>query len=318
MMVALAALEEGLIEPDEIIVCKGFIEVGNRRFHDWKRGGHGKVDLIKSLQQSCDVYYYEIAQRVGIEKITAMARRFGLGQRFSLPLSAVAAGLTPTKAWKKRNRGESWLIGDTLNSGIGQGFVLASPLQLSVMTARLASGRMVEPRIVKTINGVETASSTGAPLGVSPENLDLVRQGMFAVSNTRRGTAYRSRIEAEGYFLAGKTGTSQVRGITMAQRAAGLAKSKDVPWEERDHALFVAYAPADQPPKIAVSVVVEHGGGGSTAAAPVARDIILQALYDGLPPLSAYPAAQRRSIEAMRENLNLREETTARQGRIKT
>ena len=318
MMVALAALKDGLITPEETIFCKGFIKVGNRRFHCWKRGGHGKVDLRKSLQQSCDVYYYELAQRVGIENITAMARRFGLGQRFKLPLSAVAAGLTPTKAWKQRKRGEDWLIGDTLNSAIGQGFVLASPLQLAVMTARLSTGRTVMPRVIKTINGVETELAEGDLLGVPEEHLRLVREGMFAVSNSRRGTAYRSRVAADGFRIAGKTGTSQVRSITMAQRAAGLDKNKDIPWEERDHALFVAFAPADAPPRIAVSVVVEHGGGGSTAAAPVARDIVLQALYGGLPPLSAYPAEQRRSVEKMRENLDLRQETTQSQGRIKT
>jgi penicillin-binding protein 2 len=318
MMVALAALEDGLISPEETVTCYGSITLGKRRFHCWKRGGHGKVDLLKSLQQSCDVYYYEVAQRVGIEKITEMARRFGLGQRFKLPMSAVAAGLTPTKDWKIAKRGEDWLIGDTLNSGIGQGFVLASPLQLAVMTARIASGRAIEPRVIKTINGIETPLRGGGSLGVSEEHLKMVRAGMFAVSNSRRGTAYRSRIAEQGYVMAGKTGTSQVRSITKAERAAGVTKNKDLPWERRDHALFVAFAPADAPPKYAVSVVVEHGGGGSTAAAPVARDIMLQALYGGLPPLSAYPTSQRRAIEEMRSKLELRDTTQTRERPVKT
>ncbi len=305
MVVALAALEEGLIEPDEIIRCNGFITLGKRRFHCWKRGGHGKVDLNKSLQQSCDVFYYTIAERVGIEKITAMARKFGLGQRHDLPMSGIAAGLAPTKSWKLENRGKEWLIGDTLNSGIGQGFVLASPLQLAVMTARLASGRALVPRLIKTVDGIENTAPEAPLLDVDPAHLDLVRAGMFAVSNSQRGTAYRSRIAEAEYQMAGKTGTSQVRNITKAERQAGVTKNRDLPWERRDHALFVAFAPMDAP-QVAVSVVVEHGGGGSTAAAPIARDIVLQALYGGLPPLTAYPAAQRRQIEELQQSLELR------------
>ena len=317
MVVALAALEEGVIDPEEIIRCNGFVTLGRRRFHCWKRGGHGKVDLKKSLQQSCDVFYYTIAERVGIEKITAMARKLGLGQRYKLPLSGIAAGLAPTKAWKMEKRGEDWLVGDTLNSGIGQGFVLASPLQLAVMTARIASGRVIQPRLIKTINGVETPAPEAPPLDIDPLHLDMVREGMFAVSNSQRGTAYRSRIAEAEYRMAGKTGTSQVRNITKAEREAGVTKNRDLPWERRDHALFVAFAPM-QAPRVAVSVVVEHGGGGSTAAAPIARDIVLQALYGGLPPLTAYPAAQRRQIEELREKMDLRAPGTSQAPAVKT
>jgi len=317
MMVALAALEAGVITPDEIIKCKGYVKLGNRRFYDWKRGGHGNVNLEKSLQQSCDVYYYEIAQRVGIEKISEMARRFGLGAKHKLPLSGVAAGLMPTKAWKREHRSEDWLIGDTLNSGIGQGFVLASPLQLSLMVARLASGRALVPRLIKTINGVETEITGGESLGINENYLRMVRGGMNAVSNSARGTAYRSRIIEDGFQLAGKTGTSQVRSITKAERAKGVIKNKDLPWERRDHALFVAYAPVENP-RFAVSVVVEHGGGGSTTAAPIARDILLQAEFGGLPPLSAYPSSERGKVRKIRETLELRDPATTAPRRIKT
>ncbi len=323
MIVALAALEEGVIDLEEQIKCIGFKQLGNRRFHCWKRGGHGKVNLHKSLQQSCDVFYYEIAERVGIEKISAMARRLGLGSKFELPMSAIAGGLTPTKAWKAEwasksdDRNSDWLIGDTLNSGIGQGFVLASPLQLAVMTARLASGNAVVPTLIKTVNGVEVETTEATSLGLNKDHLRAVREGMFAVSNSERGTAYRSRIEENELRMAGKTGTSQVRNITVAERAAGVIRNADLPWKRRDHALYVAYAPFEAP-EIAVSVVVEHGGGGSVAAAPIARDIMLQALHGGLPPLASYPSSQRGTIQTMREGLTLRDPATVSDGRIKT
>ena len=314
MVVALAALEAGVIDPEEIITCRGFIEVGNRRFHCWKRGGHGRVDLQKSLTESCDVYFYEIAERVGIDKIAEMARRFGLGQHFSLPISAVADGLIPNKAWKLRKYNSDWLVGDTLNSGIGQGFVLTSPLQLAVMTARLASGTAVTPRLVKSSDSVDIPVPEAAALDIDPEHLALMRQGMFGVSNTRKGTAYSSRIAADNIQVAGKTGTSQVRNITTAERAAGVTRNEDLPWDRRDHALFVSFAPFDAP-RVACAVVVEHGGGGSTVAAPIARDVVLQALYGGLPPLSAYPASQRGTIETRQKKLILRDPATLTDGR---
>ena len=302
MVTALAALEEGVIGPGETVTCWGKIEVYNRNFHCWKRAGHGKVDLLKSLEQSCDIYYYEIAQRVGIDKIAEMARRLGLGEKHDLPLSAVAQGLIPNKAWKLENRGADWVVGDSLNAGIGQGFVLASPLQLAVMTSRLATGRAVVPRLVRSINGVDQPIAEQAPLGISSSNLAAVRQGMYAVVNARRGTAGRSKITGDEFRMAGKTGTSQVRNITKAERARGVTRNEDLPWERRDHALFVAYAPAENP-RYAVSVVVEHGGGGSTAAAPIARDVMLQTLYGGTPPLSAYPSSQRGTIRSRQKEI---------------
>ena len=304
MVTALAALEHGEIDADETISCGGFTELANRRFHCWKRGGHGRMNLRNSLKQSCDVYYYELAQRVGVERMTAMARRLGLGVRHPVPMSAVAQGLTPTKAWKAENRGRDWVIGDSLNASIGQGLVLASPLQLAVMTARLATGRAVEPRLVRAVDGKETPSGGGEPLGLSKAAMDYVRDGMFAVSNESGGTAYRTRIADREKRMAGKTGTSQVRNITAAERRAGVTRNEDLPWERRDHALFVGFAPFDNP-RYAVSVVVEHGGGGSVAAAPIARDIMLAAQFGGVPPLSAYPQAQRGRIRSALEALPL-------------
>ncbi|WP_347310840.1 penicillin-binding protein 2 [Defluviimonas sp. SAOS-178_SWC] len=304
MVTALAALEAGVIGTGETVYCRGFTELGNRRFHCWKRAGHGHVDLNRSLEQSCDVFYYEVAQRVGIDKIAAMARRLGIGERFDLPMSAISEGLAPNRDWKIKKYGKDWLVGDTLNAGIGQGYVLASPLQLAVMSARIASGRAVQPRLLRAVNGEEVAVPDAPELGIEPGILRAVRGGMFAVSNSRRGTAYGSRVVDDAMRMAGKTGTSQVRNITAAERARGVVSNDDLPWERRDHALFVSYAPFDAP-RVAVSVVVEHGGGGSTAAAPIARDIVLQALSDGFPPLTAYPESQRARIKSEREKLQL-------------
>ncbi|MEM9049564.1 MAG: penicillin-binding protein 2 [Pseudomonadota bacterium] len=299
MIVALAALEEGVVQPGETVWCPGHMDVGDRRFHCWRRGGHGKMDLQDSLRQSCDVYYYEIARRVGIEKITAMARRLGLGERHDLPLPAISEGLTPTKDWKMRVHGQPWLLGDSVNAGIGQGYVLASPLQLSVMTARLATGRAITPRLIRAIDGQPLSPAEAPPLDIAPASLAQIRRAMSSVVNERRGTAFAARILGQRR-MAGKTGTSQVRRITEAERRAGVFRNEDLPWERRDHALFVAYAPLEAP-RYALSVVVEHGGGGSTAAAPIARDILLRALYGPRPPLEVYPPALRRDIEERRE-----------------
>ncbi|MGB0660550.1 MAG: penicillin-binding protein 2 [Mangrovicoccus sp.] len=306
MVTALAALEAGVIGPEGTVWCPGHLTAGGRRFHCWKRGGHGHMNLHNSLMQSCDVYYYDVAQKVGIDRITAMARKLGLGTRYPLPMSAVAGGLTPTKAWKAARRGQDWVIGDTLNASIGQGFVLASPLQLAVMTARIASGRSVEPRLVKSIDGIEQGDGQAPSLDISRRHLDVVREAMYAVSNNRRGTAYRSRVIDDTMRLAGKTGTSQVRNISKAERARGVFRNEDLPWERRDHALFVGYAPA-RAPRYAAAVVVEHGGGGSTAAAPIARDVLLRAMAGTLPPLEAYPTSQRDAIEERLKTLPLRD-----------
>jgi penicillin-binding protein 2 len=283
MIVALAALEAG-IAADNRVFCPGFMKLGNHRFHCWKRYGHGWMDMHAGIQQSCDVYFYDTARRVGIDRIAAMARRFGLGAPVGIDLPGEQGGTIPTQAWKLANIGEPWQGGETLVAAIGQGFVLATPLQLAVMTARLANGgREIVPRLTRALRGPD-GKLTPAPepppaarsMGLDPAHLKLVQAAMDAVTNSQRGTAFRRRISEPGFAMAGKTGTSQVRRITKAERDAGVIKNEDLPWQRRDHGLFVGYAPV-QAPRYACAVVVEHGGGGSTAAAPIVRDILLEA-----------------------------------------
>jgi penicillin-binding protein 2 len=305
MVTALAALEAGLISFDTKVRCPGFIEFGGTKFHCWKRGGHGSVDLERSLQESCDVFYYEVAQKVGIDKIAEMGRMLGLGQRHDLPMSAISEGVMPNKAWKLESYQKDWRIGDTINASIGQGYVLTTPLQLVVMAARIASGRATAPRLIHAVDGKVVPVAVAPGLGIGGSGLRAIRAGMFSVINTERGTAYSSRISETSMIMAGKTGTSQVRNISASERASGVVSNADLPWERRDHALFVAFAPYESP-KYAVSVVVEHGGGGSAVAAPIARDMMLRALSGGLPPLEAYPSSQRGRIETEQNELKSR------------
>ena len=305
MVTALAALEAGVIDLGTRVRCPGYLEYGDTRFHCWKHGGHGSVDLARSLAESCDVFFYDIAQRVGIDKIAEMGRRLGLGIRHDMPLSAIAEGIMPDKAWKMERHQQEWRIGDTINASIGQGYVLTSPLQLAVMTARIASGRSVAPRIVRQLDGDDVPLAEIPALGIDGSILRAVRDGMFAVVNTSAGTGYGSRIADEALLMAGKSGTSQVRNISASERADGVVANSDLPWNRRDHALFVCYGPAVAP-RYAVSVVVEHGGGGSAVAAPIARDALLRALTGGVPPLSAYPANQRGRMESTLDALELR------------
>lgn len=311
MVTALAALDAGVATTDSKVYCPGHIEFGGRRFHCWKRSGHGTVRLEQSLSESCDVYYYDVAQKVGIDRIAEMGRKLGLGQRFDIPMSAITEGIMPDKQWKQERHKQDWRIGDTINASIGQGYVLASPLQLAVMTARIASGRAVAPRLVRMIRDQELPTAEAPPLDIPPEYLAAVRKGMYEVVNGERGTAKSSRIVEPTMAFAGKTGTSQVRNITAAERAAGVISNEDLPWNRRDHALFVGYAPYEAP-RYAIAVVVEHGGGGSTAAAPIARDVILRALSGGIPSLDAYPASQRGRIETMLKELPLRDPVTGK------
>ena len=306
MVTGLAALEAGVITTASSISCPGHYDVGGRKFHCWKRGGHGRVSLDRALAESCDVYFYDVAMKVGIDKIAEMGRKLGLGERHDIPMSAITEGLMPNKAWKQERYKKEWVIGDTVNASIGQGYVLSSPLQLAVMTARIASGKSVSPRLIHSIGDVLTSENPGADLGFNPQLLRAVRQGMDAVTNSQRGTAYSSRVDDKALRMAGKTGTSQVRNISAAERARGVISNANLPWNRRDHALFVGYAPLDAP-RYAVAVVVEHGGGGSTAAAPIGRDVLLRALSDGIPPASAYPASQRNRIDTMHRNLILRD-----------
>jgi penicillin-binding protein 2 len=277
MVVAMAALEAGVVTPDHRIMCQGHMEFGSHIFHCWKKGGHGALNLVDAIAQSCDVYFYEIARRVGVDRIAEMSRRFGLGAATGIDLPGELRGIVPTRDWrdwKSKRDGIRWAEGETLNIGIGQGVMLATPLQLAVMTARLATGRAVVPRLTRPAD--EVSDPVFSPLGMQQQNLRLVLDGMATVVNSNRGTAFASRIKQAGWEMAGKTGTSQVRRITMRERELGLlAKPEQRPWEERDHALFVATAPVGNP-RYACAVIVEHGIGGAKVAAPIARDLMIE------------------------------------------
>lgn len=294
MLVGLAALEAGMAGPDTRFFCPGYLELGDTRFHCWKRPGHGTLDMVSAVEQSCDVYFYEVAKRIGIDRIEAMAKRLGLGQMLDIDLPGERPGLIPSREWKLATRGEPWQRGESLVAAIGQGFVLTTPVQLATMTARIVNGgRAVVPRLVRDAGG---RPASHPAIGVDPRDLDLMRQAMSAVVNGSHGTARRIRSPAGSPTVGGKTGTSQVKRITMAQRAAGLAKYEDQPWRDRDHALFVGFAPVEAP-RYAVAVVVEHGGGGSSKAAPIAADILLETLRidpGRAGPLSAVPPAGAR------------------------
>ena len=288
VMVALAAQASG-IGPDHTVFCPGFTTLGNARFHCWKKEGHGQLNMVGGLRHSCDVYFYDLARRTGIDAIAEMARRFGLGRPVGLDLPGERPGVIPDRAWKEAFLGDIWHPGETLVAGIGQGFIQTTPLQLAVMCARIANGGYaVEPHVQRQgefmgLPAHPEADANGPvelppfpSLGLVPEHLGIVIEGMNEVSNDPRGTAYRVRIEAPGMEMAAKTGTSQVRRITMSERLAGVRKNEDLPWEQRDHALFIGFAPV-QSPRYAVAVVIEHGGGGSKIAGPIARDILLEA-----------------------------------------
>ena len=280
--VAAAAIDSGLVGAGHSVYCPGHMQLGNRRFHCWKRGGHGRLAMVEAISQSCDVYFYDVALKIGISRIAETARKLGLGSRLGIDLPGEATGLIPTPDWKQAVRGTPWHRGETLNAGIGQGFVLATPLQLAVMCARIANGGLaVTPRLTRAVLAPDAAAPpepAPAPpaLDIPAAALALVRDGMARVVNHRRGTAHRARIEDEAMAMAGKTGTSQVRRITKAERDAGIVRNEDRPWKHRDHALFLGYAPVHAP-RYACAVVVEHGGGGSTVAAPMVRDILLEA-----------------------------------------
>ncbi len=288
VVVALAAQASG-IGPDHTVFCPGFTTLGNARFHCWKKEGHGQLNMVGGLRHSCDVYFYDLARRTGIDAIAEMARRFGLGKPVGLDLPGERPGVIPDRAWKEAFLGDVWHPGETLVAGIGQGFIQTTPLQLAVMCARIANGGYaIEPHVQRQgeFMGLPAHPETDAngpvelppfpSLGLVPEHLGIVIEGMNEVANDPRGTAYRVRIEEPGMEMAAKTGTAQVRRITMSERLAGVRKNEDLPWEQRDHALFIGFAPV-QSPRYAVAVVIEHGGGGSKIAGPIARDILIEA-----------------------------------------
>ena len=278
MAVAIAGLEAKVVGPGDRISCPGFLDLGDTRFHCWSKFGHGALDMRSALKHSCDVYFYEVARRTGIDRVAAMANRFGIGMELGIELPGVRKGLMPTKAWRQA-QGKAWNIGDTISCGIGQGYIQTTPLALATYAARIASGRALQPHLTRTLSGVlqKGASPNDWPsLGLPERGLHLVREGMWAVVNEAGGTAPIARLGLPGIQMAGKTGSTQVRRVSREQREHGYRSDK-LPWEFRPHALFVCYAPYDAP-RYAVSVVVEHGNAGAAAAAPLARDIMVDVL----------------------------------------
>jgi penicillin-binding protein 2 len=269
-VVALAALASGRMSASARVHCSGGTSLGSHYFHCWKKGGHGSMDMHAAIKNSCDVYFYECARRTGIEEIAAMCRKFGLGQTYGLEIPGEKGGLVPDPAWKLRARKDAWRDGDTYNVGIGQGALLTTPLQLCVMAARLANGgKAVIPHVIRSYSGIERVMPTPQDMGLDPAHVKIVHGGMDAVTN-QGGTGSRSRIDVDGFDMAGKTGTAQVRRLTAELRGRS---ADSIPWKFRDHALFVAFAPVIEP-RYAIAVVVEHGGGGSKTAAPIAKDIM--------------------------------------------
>lgn len=272
-IVALAALESGIIKPETRFFCTGQMFLGNHAFHCWRRHGHGHLNIVEALMHSCDIFFYETAQRIGIERIAEMSRRFGLGQKTNIGLENEKSGLIPDKAWKLKRFGEPWQQGETVISGIGQGYILTTPLQLATMVARIANGGYeVKPTFTKVSD-----KSAIKKINISTEYINAVKQGMYDVVNVPGGTAYRSHFNINGQEMAGKTGSTQVRRITMKERQTRILRQDELPWKYRDHALFIAFAPYDNP-RYGVAVLVEHGGGGSSVAAPIAGKILQEAI----------------------------------------
>jgi len=304
-IVALSALENDVVSPNFKVQCTGKIEMYGQTYHCWKKKGHGVVNLKEAMKQSCDTYFYEIARRLGVDRLKETALKFGLGEKvLNETFSNERKGLIPSTQWKKNKLGVGWVIGETLITGIGQGYMQTTPLQLCLMTAQLANGGYkIYPKIIINDNdetlenikymikensqsakeikdGIDIAGEQlfnfinekkHEPLYKNPENVKLVLDAMFAATNEIRGTSYGSRIEDPKYQFAGKTGTSQVKRITKEDRELDL-KTMDIPYNERDHALYVAFGPYKNP-RYALSVVIEHGGSGSSTAAPIAKKL---------------------------------------------
>ena len=266
MIVAIAALKDGLIDKNDKVFCEGKIEFGDRFFHCWKTKGHGNMDIVSAIQESCDVFFYNLSIKVGIDRIAEVAKDFGLGQTYNVKLLNQKEGIIPNKKWKKNTYKESWYGGETLNAAIGQGYVLTSPLQLAIMTARIASGgKKINPSILK--NSTKTSFNN---MNKYSESLKIIKEAMFKVVNESKGTAINSK--ANNFNFSGKTGTSQVKKITMEERESDNFRKKEIEWKNRDHALFVGYMPSEKP-RYSLSVVIEHGGSGASTAAPIARDV---------------------------------------------
>ena len=270
--VALAAVEAGIATPEYAVTCTGSYTLGNHDFHCWKKGGHGRVDLKKGIQQSCDVFFYHTAQLLGIDKIEDAAHKLGLGALTGIELPGERSGTIPGRAWKEATYGVPWQQGETLVTGIGQGYVTVTPLQLCTMVARIASGLSVTPRLVRVVGDSYLPHVAPDPLSFAPESFAAVRAGMFAVTNEPGGTAMSWRITEPGLEMSGKTGTAQVRVITKEERATGVKSDTQLPWKMRDHGLFIAYAPSDNP-RYACACIVEHGALGHPQV-QIARDVL--------------------------------------------
>jgi penicillin-binding protein 2 len=289
-VVAAAAVDAGVAVPGYTVFCGGSVTLGNHEFHCWKRGGHGTLDLRGGIQHSCDVFFYETARRIGIDKIEVAAHALGLGKATGIELPGERDGAIPGRQWKLRHFGVPWQQGETLVTAIGQGYVLATPLQLCTMTARIASGKAVSPRVVHSVGAQRQPIPPAPPLPFSQDALARVRDGMNAVANEPGGTAYAWRIKEPGFEMAGKTGTAQVRVITREERAHGVAKNESLPWKLRDHALYIAFAPVGNP-RYACAIIVEHGAVAAHPQVQMTRDILLfaqQRNIAGLP--TSYPS----------------------------
>jgi len=265
MIVAIAALKYGIINKDTKRFCSGKIEFGDRLYHCWKNNGHGNMNVINGIKESCDVFFYELAKKLGIDRIANVAFDFGLGKIYDFELKSQKKGIVPSKKWKKNTMHENWYAGETLITGIGQGFVLANPLQLAVMTSIIASKekRVTPTLILRKKNNFELNQKY-------KNEIEIIQKAMFKVVNEYKGTAFKSRSDNIKY--SGKTGTSQVTKISLSERESEDFRTKEIEWKKRDHALFVGYMPSVNP-KYSISVIIEHGGSGASTAAPIAKKI---------------------------------------------
>ncbi len=272
-IVALSALENGIINPNFSVRCTGKTELYGQTYHCWKKKGHGVVNLRNAMKQSCDTYFYEISRRLGVDKLSETAKNFGLGEiTFGGVFENEKSGLVPNTIWKKNALGSGWLLGETLITGIGQGYIQTTPIQLCLMTAQIANGgHKIHPKIIANKKDNTFDEKKFKPLFKNNRNIRIVQDAMFSSTNEVMGTSYSSRIKDPKYRFAGKTGTAQVKRITERQRELEL-KTSQIPYEERDHALYIAYGPYKNP-KYATSIIIEHGGSGSSTAAPMAKKL---------------------------------------------
>ena len=296
---AAAALEEGAADMDTRVTCSGKIKLGDRDFHCWKKSGHGQVDFHRALKESCDVFFYEMALRIGVDRLAEYARAFGLGEKTGIPLPAEASGLVPTKAWKKRRYNMPWRMGESLTVVIGQGYLLTTPLQMARVTSVVANGgTLYRPRLVRKITDATGhiekfyQPEVQNRLNFKPHTFEYIREGLSAVVNEPGGTGSRARLEK--IQAGGKTGTAQV--VTLKRSASN--NLEDPPYKYRDHAWFVAFAPVEAP-RIAVAVVVEHAGSGATEAAPIAKRV-MEAFFDPDRPYRLPSQDQDKALVAMR------------------